>query len=147
MKARIEEVAKIVVDCGYHIHRRLGPGLFESVYESILAHSLSDRGLKIERQKLVEIKYDEMVFSEGFRADILVEDCLLLELKSVEALNPVHRRQLLTYLRLMNLPLGLLMNFGNGLTPPILGTLATIIKFRHHARRIGTQIKPVIAKA
>ena len=112
MKARIEEVAKIVVDCGYHIYRRLGPGLFESVYESILAQSLSGRGLKVERQKPVEIKYDEMVFSEGLRADILVEDCLLLELKSVEALNPVHMRQLLTYLRLMNLPLGLLMNFG-----------------------------------
>ena len=112
MKERIEEVARIVVDCGYHIHRRLGPGLFESVYEAILAQSLSDRGLKVERQKPIEIKYDQMVFSEGFRADLLVEDCLLIELKSIEALNPVHMRQLLTYLRLMDLPLGLLMNFG-----------------------------------
>ena len=112
LKERIEEVARIVVDCGYHIHRRLGPALFESVYEAILAQSLSDRGLKVERQKPIEIKYDQMVFSEGFRADLLVEDCLLIELKSIEALNPVHMRQLLTYLRLMDLPLGLLMNFG-----------------------------------
>ncbi len=112
LKERIEGAARIVVECGYHIHRRLGPGLFESVYEAILAQSLSDRGLRVERQKPIEIKYDQMIFSEGFRADLLVENCLLIELKSVEVLNPVHMRQLLNYLRLMDLPLGLLMNFG-----------------------------------
>lgn len=107
-----EELSGIVVDCGYHLHRELGPGLLESVYEVVLAKMLEERGLRVKRQMPVPIAVMGMKFDEGFRADILVEDMLLLELKSVENLAPVHSKQVLTYLRLLNLPLGLLINFG-----------------------------------
>lgn len=112
MSHPIEELASIAVDTGFHVHKELGPGLLESVYEAVLAHALADRGLKIDRQKPVEISFRGLVISEGFRADILVEDRLLIELKSVERFQPVHGKQVLTYLRLLDLPLGLLMNFG-----------------------------------
>ncbi|WP_420606248.1 GxxExxY protein [Novosphingopyxis sp.] len=112
MSSRIENLAKIAVDAGFHIHRDLGPGLLESVYEAVLASELERRGLKIDRQRPVEIRYRGVVVREGFRADILVEDMLLIELKSVERMQPVHGKQVLTYLRLLDLPLGLLMNFG-----------------------------------
>lgn len=112
MRNRIEELATIAVDCGFKIHSGLGPGLLESVYEAVMAEQLLRRGLVVERQKPVAIAFDGVVLAEGFRADILVEGTLLIELKSVEQLKPVHGKQVLTYLRLMNLPLGLLMNFG-----------------------------------
>ncbi len=112
MSGQVEELAKIAVDCGYKMHTGLGPGLLESVYEAVLARSLESRGLKVDRQVPVEIKFDGLVFQEGFRADLLIEDQLLIELKSTERMAPVHGKQLLTYLRLMSLPLGLLMNFG-----------------------------------
>ena len=112
MGDRIEELAKIAVDCGYKMHTGLGPGLLESVYEAVLARSSESRGLKVDRQVPVEIKFGGLVFHEGFRADLLIEDQLLIELKSTERMALVHGKQLLTYLRLMNLPLGLLMNFG-----------------------------------
>ena len=102
----------MVVDAAYHVHRGLGPGLLESVYEAILAKALADRGLQVVRQKPVLIEYGGQVFEEGFRADLLVEDVLIVELKSVENLAPVHPKQLLTYLRLLQPPLGLLINFG-----------------------------------
>ena len=108
----IEDIASTVVDAAFHLHRDLGPGLLESVYEAVLARVLSDRGLAVERQKPVPISYQGMTFDEGFRADLVVEGCLVVELKSVEKLAPVHGKQLLTYLRLMNLSLGLLINFG-----------------------------------
>jgi iron complex transport system substrate-binding protein len=108
----IETLAKIAVDCGFKVHERLGPGLLESVYEAVLAQSLALRGLAVERQKPVPIQLDGLTINEGFRADLLVERRLLIELKSVERLGPVHAKQVLTYLRLMDLPLGLLMNFG-----------------------------------
>ena len=108
----IEELAKIAVDCGFKIHDRLGPGLLESVYEAILENSLIRRGLFVERQKPVPISFDGVLLNEGFKADILVEGRLLIELKSVERIVPVHAKQVLTYLRLLDLPLGLLMNFG-----------------------------------
>ena len=108
----IEGLAKIAVDCGFRIHDGLGPGLLESVYEAVLAQSLSRRGLSIQRQKPVPIRFDGIMIDEGFRADIVVEGRLLIELKSVERSAPVHGKQVLTYLRLMDLPLGLLMNFG-----------------------------------
>ncbi|MFA7233945.1 MAG: GxxExxY protein [Terrimicrobiaceae bacterium] len=107
-----EELSRIVVDCGFNLHRELGPGLLESVYEVVLAKMLDDRGLRVKRQAPVPISVMGMKFDEGFRADILVEDLLLIELKSVENLAPVHSKQVLTYLRLLNLPLGLLINFG-----------------------------------
>ncbi|MDR2982140.1 MAG: GxxExxY protein [Puniceicoccales bacterium] len=107
-----EDIARIVVDCSYQLHIELGPGLLESVYEKVLAKMLVDRGLIVRQQIPVPISVMGMNFDEGFRADILVNDILLLELKSVENLAPVHAKQLLTYLRLMKLPLGLLINFG-----------------------------------
>lgn len=112
MSEALENLARDVVDCGFKLHERLGPGLLESVYEVCLAHSLAKRGLSVERQKPVAIRYDDLIFDEGFRADLVVEGMLVVELKSTEAHSPVHAKQLLTYLRMMDLPLGLLMNFG-----------------------------------
>ena len=108
----IEELASLAVDAGLKIHKELGPGLLESFYESVLAHNLHRSGLSVERQKPIAIEYDGVIFSEGFRADLVIENSLIVEVKSVERLAPVHGKQLLTYLRLMKQPLGLLMNFG-----------------------------------
>ena len=108
----IENLATIAVDCGFKLHQRLGPGLLESVYEAVLADSLARRGLSVERQKPVPILFDGISINEGFRADLLLEGALLIELKSVERIATVHGKQVLTYLRLLDLPLGLLMNFG-----------------------------------
>ena len=109
---RLEAIAKQVVDCGYQLHRELGPGLLESVYEILMCESLKERGLRFARQMPVPIRYRGVEIDNAFRADILVEDILLIELKSTEQHAPVHAKQLLTYLRLLELPLGLLMNFG-----------------------------------
>ena len=109
---RENEIAKKVVDAAFRVHTKRGPGLLESVYEVALAHEIQKRGLSVIRQKSVPVKYDDMVFNEGFRADIIVEDSVILELKSVEATAPVHKKQLLTYLRLADKKLGLLINFG-----------------------------------
>jgi GxxExxY protein len=108
----VDELARIAVDCGFKIHRDLGPGLLESVYEALMAASLARAGLSVERQKAIQIEFDGMALGEGFRADLMVEGSLLIEIKSVDRLAPVHGRQLLTYLRLAKQPLGLLMNFG-----------------------------------
>lgn len=108
----VEEVSAIVVNAALQLHRDLGPGLLESVYEAVLAKILEEKGLPVERQKPVPIHYRGIEISEGFRLDLLVDDQLIVELKSVETIHPVHPKQLLTYLRLMNLPLGLLINFG-----------------------------------
>jgi len=108
----IEELSAEVVDAAFHLHKDLGPGLLESVYEVVLAKMLENRGLAVERQKIISIQYAGLRFDEGFRADLLVEGTLLIELKSVEHLAPVHGKQVLTYLRLLDLPLGLLINFG-----------------------------------
>ena len=108
----LEEIAKISVDCGFHLHKDIGPGLLESVYEILLFESLKAKGLSVERQKIIPITFRGRVLDEAFRADLIVEKRLLLELKSTERHSPVHAKQLLTYLRLMNLPLGFLMNFG-----------------------------------
>ena len=109
------EIAKMVVDAAYHVHKSLGPGLLESVYETVLAYELKRRGLKVERQVPVAIVYDNIKFDEGFRADLIVEDKVIVELKSVENVIPVHKKQLLTYLRLAGKRLGLLINFGSEL--------------------------------
>jgi iron complex transport system substrate-binding protein len=108
----LEELARIAIDCGLKIHQALGPGLLESAYEACMAYSLAERGLRVERQKPIPIQFNGTVIEVGFRADLLVEGQLLIELKSTEAHAPVHAKQVLTYLRLMGLPLGLLMNFG-----------------------------------
>ena len=112
MPVDVEELATIAVDCGFKAHDALGPGLLESVYEAVLAQSLMRRGLAVERQKPIPFRFDGIILDEGFRADLLVEGRLLIELKSLERTAPVHGKQLLTYLRLLELPLGLLMNFG-----------------------------------
>jgi len=109
------EIAREIVDAAYHIHRKLGPGLLESVYETVLAYDLEKRGLKIDRQVAVAIVYGEIKFDEGFRADLIVENKVIAELKSVENVIPVHKKQLLTYLRLADKRLGLLINFGSEL--------------------------------
>ena len=111
----MEEISRIVVDCSYKLHVEAGPGLLESVYEIVLAKMLAEHGLEVKRQVPVPIRLMDMTFEEGFRADLLVEDRLLVELKSVETLAPVHFKQVLTYLRLLDLPLGLLINFGSSM--------------------------------
>jgi GxxExxY protein len=108
----VDELARIAVDCGFKIHKELGPGLLESVYEALMAAILVRAGLGVERQKPIKIEFDGMALGEGFRADLLVDGRLIIEIKSVDRLAPVHARQLLTYLRLAKQPLGLLMNFG-----------------------------------
>jgi iron complex transport system substrate-binding protein len=107
----IEELSSIVVDCSYKIHVEIGPGLLESMYEIVLAKMLEDRGLKVQRQFPISIHLMGMHFEEGFRADLIVEQSLLVEIKSLQALSMVHSKQVLTYLRLLKLPLCLLINF------------------------------------
>jgi GxxExxY protein len=108
----IDEITGLVVDAALKIHRGLGPGLLESVYEVVLARELIRRGVQVERQRAVSFEFDGMLFADGLRVDLLVGGCVVVELKSVERFAPVHAKQLLTYLRLMNLPVGLLINFG-----------------------------------
>lgn len=108
----IDSITEQIVDAAVKIHIKLGPGLLESVYEAVLARELERRGLSVERQKPITFEFDGMRFDEGFRVDLLVEGCVIVEVKSVEKLAPVHPKQLLTYLRLLCLPVGLLINFG-----------------------------------
>lgn len=108
----LDDITGEIIDAAVKIHQSLGPGLLEWVYESVLAKALEKRGLKVERQKPISFLFDGMQFDEGFRVDLLVEDRVVVELKSVEKHAPVHSKQLLTYLRLMNLTIGLLINFG-----------------------------------
>jgi len=108
----IEDVVSAAIDCGFHLHKDLGPGVLESVYEALLAERLKRRGLFVERQKPLPIVFDGLSLPEGFRVDLLVDQQLIIEVKSVERLSPLHSKQLLTYLRLANQPVGLLMNFG-----------------------------------
>lgn len=109
------EIGKIVVDCAVQLHIELGPGLLESVYEVLLAHMLKERGLSIERQVPVPIKFHDILFEEGFRADIIVEGKVILELKSVDHTNNAHKKQVLTYLKFTGMKLGYLLNFGEEL--------------------------------
>ena len=109
------ELSKIVVDCCYKIHTTLGPGLFESVYEEVLVYELKSRKINYERQLDIPVEYQGLKMTIGFRADIIVEKKLIVELKSVEKILPVHKKQLLTYLKLTKLKLGLLVNFNEAL--------------------------------
>ena len=106
------ELSKVILDAAFKVHTRTGPGLLEICYEVMLAHELRKQGLRVERQVPIPIRYDELTFDEGFRADLLVEDKVIVELKSVEELQRVHGKQLLTQLRLSGRRLGLLVNFG-----------------------------------
>ena len=107
----LNRMSGIVVDECIRIHKELGPGLLETVYETVLAGALERRGLQVDRQVPIDINFDGMTFRNAFKADLLVEGALILEIKSVERLANVHAKQLLTYLRLTNLSLGLLLNF------------------------------------
>lgn len=109
------EIAKVVVDATYTIHREIGPGLLESAYEAMMAFELRDRGLSIERQVEIPVCYRGVRVDEAFRADLIVNQKLIVELKSVERVAPVHKKQLLTYSRLTDMKLGLLINFGQAL--------------------------------
>ena len=120
------EIGKIVVDAAIAVHRALGPGLLETVYEVVLTHELQKRGLPVERQIPISIQYDGVKFDEGFRADIIVEKKVIIELKSVEHATAAHRKQIQTYLKLTGCKLGYLLNFGealmkNGITRAVNG--------------------------
>ena len=122
------QIGTIIVDCAIQLHRDLGPGLLESVYEVILARRLEKVGLLVKRQVSVPIEFDGEKFDEGFRADLIVEGKVIVELKSVEKINPAYKKQLLTYLKLTGLKLGYLLNFGeelmkNGIIRTINGDL------------------------
>jgi len=105
------EIAKEIVDAAYKVHTTLGPGLFESVYETIMARELAKRGLQVIRQQPIPVVWENVHMEAGFRADLIVENKVIVEIKSVESMAPVHRKQLLTYLRLARKRLGLLINF------------------------------------
>lgn len=109
------EISKIIVNTCYDIHVKLGPGLLESVYEEILYHELIEQGMNVERQKAIPVIWKNIKMEIGFRADLIVENKVIIELKSVEAIAPVHPKQLLTYLRITGLKLGLLINFNEKL--------------------------------
>jgi len=122
------ELSKIVFDCALKVHRNLGPGLLESAYEECLFYELKKHGLRVEKQKPLPLIYEEVKLEVGYRVDILVENKLVIEVKSVEALNDVHLAQVLTYLKLSNCKLGLLINFNvtlikNGIKRVINGNL------------------------
>ncbi len=108
----LNDITGNIVDACIKLHISLGPGLLESIYEVVLVRDLERRGLKVERQKPVSFEYDGMHFTDALRVDVLVESTVVLELKSVERILPVHPKQVLTYLRLLNLPVGFLVNFG-----------------------------------
>ncbi|HUJ16927.1 MAG TPA: GxxExxY protein [Nitrospirota bacterium] len=115
------DITGVVVDCCVKIHKLLGPGLLESVYEEILSHDLEKKGMRCERQVGIPVLYDGLKIDLGFRADMIVEDLVIIELKSVETIIPVHKKQLLTYLKITGKKLGLLINFNeelirNGIT-------------------------------
>jgi GxxExxY protein len=105
------QISKIIVDCCYRIHKTLGPGLLESVYLEILLYELRKAGLQCEKEVAISVHYEDVKLDLGFRADLIVENLVIIELKSVEAVQPVHKKQLMTYLKLTGMKLGLLANF------------------------------------
>jgi len=109
--ARAEEVATAIIDAAIKVHRALGPGLLESVYEACLCYELSKRGIPYRRQACLPVKYEEVFVETGFRIDILADECVIVELKSTEAIIPIHEAQLLTHLKLANIRLGFILNF------------------------------------
>lgn len=122
------EIGTVIVDLAVKLHMDLGPGLLESVYEVTLANALARQGFAVERQVPVAIEYEGIRFEEGFRADLIVDQKVIVEIKSVEQVHPSHKKQLLTYLRLTKMKLGYMLNFGdalmkNGITRTINGTL------------------------
>ena len=122
------EIGTAIVDSAVRLHKDLGPGLLETVYEVTLAEKLRKRGLPVERQAAVAIEYEGQLFDEGFRADLIVAGKVIVELKSVETIHPAHKKQVLTYLHLTGMKLGYVLNFGeacmkDGISRIICGTL------------------------
>jgi len=109
------DIASTVVNLAYQIHTELGPGLFESVYEAILFYELTQQGFKVDRQKGIPVHWKEINLDLGFRSDLIVENKVLIEVKSIESIAPVHKKQVLTYIRLTGIKLGLLINFNEAL--------------------------------
>ncbi|MFH1756230.1 MAG: GxxExxY protein [Candidatus Latescibacterota bacterium] len=109
------ELSAIIVDCCYKVHLALGPGLLESVYEEVLAYELSRSGLNVKKQQGIPVVYEEIKMEVGFRADLIVEDKVVIEIKSIETIAPIHYKQLLTYLKLTDIKLGILVNFNTDL--------------------------------
>ena len=108
----LNDLTGLIVDAAYQMHEQLVPGLFESVYEVVLADILTAKGLAVRRQMPIPIRFADKIYDEGFRADLIVEDSVIVEIKSIERLAPVHKKQVLTYLKLSGLRVGLLINFG-----------------------------------
>ena len=115
MDEKLEKIATDVVDASIKLHMALGPGLLESVYAVILQRKLQERGYQVEREVPIPVEFEGVKFELGFRADLIIDDCFIVELKSVEKLAPVHAKQLLTYLKVIDFRLGLLINFGDAL--------------------------------
>jgi GxxExxY protein len=111
LDANIESVGREIIDCGLRVHQTLGPGLLESAYETCLAYEFARRGLNVRRQVALPIVYDGVTLDAGYRIDILVESAVIVEIKAIDLLQPIHHAQLLTYLKLSGLRLGYLMNF------------------------------------
>jgi GxxExxY protein len=109
------EISKLIVDVAFKVHTQLGPGLLESIYEEILYFELVKLGLNVERQKAIPVIWDNLKMELGFRADLIIENKVIIELKSVEIIAPVHPKQLLTYLKITGIKLGLLINFNEAL--------------------------------
>lgn len=105
------KITQSIVDCAFRVHSKLGPGLLESIYEECLCYELKKKDLQLERQKVLPVQYDDLLINTGLRLDIIVEDKIVLELKSVEKLLPVHEAQIISYLRLSGKPIGFLINF------------------------------------
>ena len=108
---KLNDISYKIIGCAYQVHSNLGPGLLESTYEVCLEYELRTNGLKVERQKALPVIYDEVRLDAGYRIDLLVENQIIIELKAVEAIHPVHKAQLMTYLKLSKRKLGLLLNF------------------------------------
>lgn len=115
MGKREEKIASVVVDAAFYVHKELGPGLLESTYEACLCHELQQRNIVIEKQKALPVIFNDMKLECGYRMDLLVEDCIVVEIKAVEAIHDVHMAQILTYLKLSDNRLGFLINFNTAL--------------------------------
>jgi GxxExxY protein len=132
-------IAKEIVDAAFRVHTTLGPGLLESVYDTVLAYELSQRGLRTVRQQPIPVVYGNVRIDTGFRADLIVEDNVIVEIKSVETLAPVHKKQLLTYLRLANKRLGLLINFQVALIKDGITRIVNGLEEESHAKSPSRQ--------
>ncbi len=135
-------IAKEIVDAAFRIHTTLGPGLLESVYHAVLAYELAQRGLRTVSQQPIPVVYGTIRIDIGFRADLIVEDRVIVEIKSVEVLAPVHRKQLLTYLRLADKRLGLLINFNAALIKDGITRIVNGLEEESHAKAQGRQENP-----